>query len=246
VVTPFARGRLLRLAEHAPRLGAEAVLGRPGGVLAVIPHPDDESLAMGRLLAAARRAGRSLGVLLVTDGGASHRTSRLPRDRLARLRLRELREALRHLGGVDAFAALAHPDGAAPGEPDAGDLRAAEVVARVVGAGVVLTCWGRDPHVDHAATAAMAATLARHLGLPAPVEAPVWGRFTEAEPGPGRRLVRLRDEAHGAVKARAVAAHRSQMTPLVPGDPEGFVMAPETRAHFLEAPELFLLPEGAA
>ena len=243
-MTPLARGRLLQMARAAPALDAEAVLGPPGGVLAVIPHPDDESLAMGRLLAAARRAGRPLGVLLVTDGGASHRSVRLPREQLARLRLRELREALRHLGGADAVAALGHPDGAAPDEPGGADLRAAELVAGMVGARVVLTCWRRDPHVDHGAVARMAARLARRLGLPEPVEAPVWGRFTEAAPAPGQRLVRLRDGAHGPAKARAIAAHRSQMTPLVPGDPKGFVMDPATQAHFREADELFLMPDA--
>ena len=30
----------------------------PGGVLALVPHPDDESLAMGAAIATAARAGR--------------------------------------------------------------------------------------------------------------------------------------------------------------------------------------------
>ena len=43
-------------------------------------------------------------------------------------------------------------------------------------------------------------------------------------------------------KGRAIAAHRSQMTRLIPDDPDGFVMDPATQAHFRDGDELFLLP----
>lgn len=241
MVTPLARGRLLQLAPAAPVLELRDIAGDSGGLLAVIPHPDDESLAMGALLAALRAAGRPLVVVLLTDGGGSHDSARLGRPGLVRLRRRELREALRRLGGAAEVIALGHPDPGAPDRPSEAETARIAAAIRRHGLTRLITCWRGDPHVDHAAGALWSARLCRALGLPEPVEAPVWGRFVDTPPFAGQRLVRLNAPAFREAKSRAIAAHRSQMGPLVPDDPDGFVMTPETQAHFRNHAELFLL-----
>ncbi|RKJ98019.1 PIG-L family deacetylase, partial [Pseudoroseomonas wenyumeiae] len=82
-------------ADALPFAPLEQVLA-PGGLVVLAPHPDDESLGCGGLLAAAAQAGRAVAVVFVSDGGASHPRSR----RYPRLALRRLREA-------EALAALA-------------------------------------------------------------------------------------------------------------------------------------------
>ena len=55
------------------RVTSVAELVPPGSRLVVVaPHPDDEILGAGGLLAATARAGRDLLLVAVTDGQASH------------------------------------------------------------------------------------------------------------------------------------------------------------------------------
>src|SRR5580658_4941526 len=74
------------------------VLG-DGGLVVIAPHPDDESLACGGLIAEARAQGRLVRVVIVSDGTGSHPTSKTyPRARLRELRENEAREAVAELG----------------------------------------------------------------------------------------------------------------------------------------------------
>ena len=80
-------------------------LARSSPALVVAPHPDDESLGCGGLLARLGDAGVDVRAILVTDGAASHpRSTRY--DAAARRALRD-REWLR------ALACLGLRDGAA-------------------------------------------------------------------------------------------------------------------------------------
>ena len=242
MVTPLARGRLLVQADSAPVVGVDALCGgASGGVLALVPHPDDESLAMGAAIATAARAGRPVAVACVTTGNRSHRSTRCPPDRLARLRRRELRIASAHLGAICVIW-LGHDDQRAPPRFDDADSATLRAACGRLGVGAVWTCWRGDPHCDHNAVARAADDFCARAGLPPPVEAPVWGRFIDTAPVAGQ-LVRLAPSpAAASAKARAIAAHRSQMTGLIPDDPDGFVMDPATQAHFRDSDELFLLP----
>ena len=48
------------------------------------------------------------------------------------------------------------------------------------------------------------------------------------------------------LKARALARHATQMTPLIDDDPGGFVMPGEMQSHFIEHDELFVRRGAAA
>ena len=238
MVTPFRRGAVLGAPARRARL---ADIAGDGGILVLAPHPDDESLAMGAAIAMAAREGRGVQVVLLTDGGRSHHSTRLPADRLARLRARELREALRHLGVMRPAIRLGHPDQGAPERPTPAENARIGQAAAAIGATAIWTCWRHDPHPDHQRGARFAAAAAQQLGLPQPVEAPVWGRFTNA--APEGAVLRLQAPGWALARKRAaIAAHRSQMTRLIPDDPDGFVMDPATQAHFRDGDELFLLP----
>ena len=87
-------------------------LALPGPVWVVAPHPDDEALGCGALLAALAQARREVWALLLTDGGFSHPASQLyPRSRLSATRLAEWRAGLSVLGVPPARTAAHHHPG---------------------------------------------------------------------------------------------------------------------------------------
>ena len=70
---------------------------------------------------------------------------------------------------------------------------------------------------------------------------PVWGRVQT--PVAGASSIGLRcfqTAAFRDLKARAVAAHVSQMTGLIDDDPSGFRMPQNLAAHFVVADEIFI------
>jgi LmbE family N-acetylglucosaminyl deacetylase len=232
---------------------AEA-LGGDGPLLALAPHPDDESLGCGALLAACAAEGRPVHVVVVSDGRLSHPNSRShPPARLVALRQAEARAAVAELGLDPArdLSFLGLPDCGVP----AGGAELRDAVARLrrlvpFAPAVVLGPWRHDPHADHAATAAIAAALATECGARLRSYV-VWG-WAFVTPPPGFELGaepepegqplgwRYAAGAHLDAKRRAVAAHRSQTSPLITDDPAGFRLGPEALALFQQPEELVL------
>lgn len=251
-------GDWLRAAERDLPLvtDLDPLLGPAGGVLVLAPHPDDESLGCGGLLAACAAAGRPARVVVVSDGAGSHPGSRAwPPGRLVALRQAEARAAVAALGLDPAcdIAFLGLPDTAVPTEGPA-FAAAVDAVLRLAGPapGTVLATWRHDPHRDHAASFAIAAAVVRALPAGTRFYAyPVWGlAFAHPIPGfplpPEPRLpapprgLRLDIAQHLSAKRRAVAAHASQVTALVDDDPGGFVLPPAALALAVRPFELFL------
>src|SRR3978361_422658 len=70
-----------------------------GWCLILAPHPDDESLGCGGLIAGCCQPGRAPVVACLTDGGMSHPGSQTyHRERLVHLREAEMRAATSRLG----------------------------------------------------------------------------------------------------------------------------------------------------
>lgn len=253
----LAAGAWLRAAERdLPLTGdLDALLG-PGGALVVAPHPDDESLGCGGLLAACAEAGRPARVVVVSDGAGSHPNSRAwPRDRLAAQRQAETRAAIVELGldPVRDIGFLGLPDTAVPmAGPDFAAAVAALVAAAGPAPGTVLAAWPHDPHRDHTASFAIAAAALRHWPDGTRLFAyPVWG-LAFAHPIPGFPLppepilpapprgLRLDVARYLPAKRRAVAAHASQVSGLIADDPAGFRL-PQAALDLAFRPfELFL------
>ncbi len=235
--------------DEAPVVPLDALVGS-GGIVVVAPHPDDESLGCGGLVAAARKAGRAVGLIVVSDGCGSHTHSRLyPPAALRALRERETLDAAGMLGlapGDVRFLGL--PDA---GVPDAGPAAAAAadaVLACVeeVAASAVFVTWRHDPHCDHAAAAGIVDHARPRLGGVRVLAYPVWGRTLppDREVGAPGRLLRLDISAERERKHRAVLAHRSQTSDLIADDPGGFRL-PEAMIARLCGPFEGFIEEGA-
>jgi LmbE family N-acetylglucosaminyl deacetylase len=90
-------GLLAALPHHAPE-----ELRPAGRVVVVAPHPDDETLGAGGLMAEANRRRIPIHVVMVTDGGAAGD---------AEVRSRELRAAVTSLAPRARITELAFADG---------------------------------------------------------------------------------------------------------------------------------------
>ncbi len=218
-------------------------------VLILAPHPDDETLGCGGLIAAASAAGHPPFVLILTDGTGSHPRSRsYPSARLKAVREQEARSAVAILGlPASRIGFMGLRDTAAPmdgaGFDDA--VLAILSVAQEIGAVTIVAPWQHDPHCDHLAAHWMAVDAtarcgARHLAYP------IWGWTLPPEtilPGPAPHGMRLDIGAHLAAKGRAIAAHATQYSCLIDDDPEGFQLPPGLLNVFTRPYETFLLPD---
>lgn len=223
-----------------------------GATVVVAPHPDDESLGCGGLLALLVQDRNAVQVWVMTDGSKSHPASAsYPRDRLAALRERETLDALTLLGLSPASARfLRYRD---CGLPVAGTAAFDRAVARLhrllvaLAPDTLVVPWRRDPHCDHEATWALCR--AAIAGLPKPprwLEYPIWAWArpeSEVAPQGGEGAAwRLDISPHLARKERAIAQHRSQLGGLIDDDPGGFQLEPEMLANFTRSWELFIEP----
>lgn len=199
-------------------------------IVILVPHPDDEVLGCGLLIARLVRCGVRVTVIALTDGDASHPGSqRWPPAVLGRLRRAEMRRALRRLGaGRATVRFMCWHDGEVANE--ARQLRVA-ALCHAMGAGVILAASADDHHPDHKACFAIGAGVAGRLRLPL-ISYAVWSRLSEI----ARRRVFDRNLA---VKIWAVAAHRSQVSDYINDAPEGFRLSDAALKQFIGEPERY-------
>lgn len=217
----------LTAADQLPLADLPTLVG-DGGIVVVAPHPDDESLGCGGLIAEARRLGRAVRLVVVSDGCGSHTHSKAyPPERLRALREEETRQAVALLGLAAAdIRFLGLPDGHVPSAGPEAEA-AAEAVAEAAtacGASAVFVTWRHDPHCDHQASAAIVRLARPKLGVARLYEYPVWGWTLppDTDVGPAPEGYRLDVSGHRAAKTQAVYAHVSQTTDLIADDPQGF------------------------
>jgi LmbE family N-acetylglucosaminyl deacetylase len=182
----------------------------------VAPHPDDEVLAAGGLLALADGAV----VVGVSDGEASHPHSpTVTPAELAKRRQNERREALRRLrrsagGGPIQLVECHLPDGALAEH----ESRIADVLRAFLGPDRwCVAPWQRDGHPDHEAVGRAAEIACRQTGarlLSYPVWAWHWARPVDPEvPWQSATVLPLPLHVQSR-KATAIAAFPSQIQPL--------------------------------
>ncbi len=213
-------------------------------LVVIAPHPDDESLGCGALLARAFAGRGGAHVICMTDGSASHPNSQeWPPARLASCRRNELVSAVTKLGGTAA-------DVTWMGLPDA---KLYQCNPRSIAADlstIIDACDARhifvpaaeDHHEDHK-VAAEAADILRQIR---PdwfyYSYPVWCRWDD--PDFDRAVsafdpVRLDAPDWRAAKRDAIAAHRSQLGQVVRDDPSGFTLPAALVAKFVDGDEIF-------
>lgn len=233
--------RLATLPERAAEIFLDGK--RP---LILVPHPDDESLGCGGLIAASCKLGLEPIVIFLTDGAASHLGSpSFPPARLRDVRQAEARQALKLLGVPDANSYfLNYPDGKLPKPEEAGThlVDKLAIITRRGGCGVILTSWEEDPHCDHKAAARLGAFLAKKCGLDLWYYS-VWGwllppdAFVQAVPHSNGWRVPI--DSNLSLKRQAVAAHRSQLGLLIHDSEQAFVIPKTLLSVMLRRHEVF-------
>jgi len=221
-------------------------------LVVIAPHPDDDVLGCGALIA--RAAMRMpVQVVYVTDGAASHAGSAAyPPRRLADVREQEAMRALRRLGVAARPRFLRWADGTVP---FAGDVTAApllESLRATIPADrdvAVAAPWRRDPHGDHRAVASLVEAVMRERPRAVRIEYTVWlgilgGPDDAPRPDEGR-AIDIDSRPWLPAKRAALREHRSQLGRLITDAKESFELPAALIARALGPVERFILPAGA-
>jgi LmbE family N-acetylglucosaminyl deacetylase len=195
----------------SPIVTVDAMVPEGKRCVVVAPHPDDEVLPCGGLLAELAKRGRDILIIALTDGERSHRAgSHWSVDRLRLARPGETRRAVRHLGlDSSQILRLGLPDGGVDSQEVENHL------LRVIQPkDVLFTTWALDGHPDHEETSAGVAHAGRSVHAIV-IEMPIWG-WHWADPEdprfPWARIVRLPISASVLdQKRRAMAEFQSQL-----------------------------------
>ncbi len=232
-------GALMAAARASPCGSLKALTGG-GPIIVLAPHPDDETLGCGGLLAACAEAGIPAYVFLLTDGSLSHPGAR----GLFRLRFLETLRALRAIGlGPHALRTGGLRDGTALVDRD-GMRRAASQLARFavrINAKRLFVSWRHDPHPDHMA----AALVAERARVEAPrlrvIHYPIRGRSLPPETplNANWTATRLDIRRHLPRKRRAMACYKSQTSPLIATGALAFRFHRNEANAFLGPTEMF-------
>jgi LmbE family N-acetylglucosaminyl deacetylase len=127
-------------------------------MLIVVPHPDDETLAAGGLIAAQRARGVDITILAVTDGEHAYTDN----HGLAALRREEQTSALARLGvPADKIIRLSFTDSSVSQQEH---VLTAKLKTLVTSNTQLLAPWRGDFHPDHEACARAAQTVAHATG----------------------------------------------------------------------------------
>lgn len=208
----------------------------PSRVVVVAPHPDDEVLAVGGLLALLASAGAQVDVVAVTDGEASHPGGSLSPVELAAARVVETDRALALLGLAGRVTRLGLPDGGA----DELEEPVTDALALAPGQWL-LGPWVCDGHPDHEAVGRACARAAVRDGarlLAFPIWAWHWATPDEPSlPWDGARQVCL-PEAVRTAKAAALQAFVTQVSPLGPLPQDQPILPPHVLARFARPVEV--------
>ncbi|SNT06327.1 PIG-L deacetylase family protein [Rhodococcoides kyotonense] len=208
-------------------------------LVVVAPHPDDEILGVGGLMAVASAAGVPVTIVAVTDGGGSHEGSpTLSKEQLIAERPEESRRALEKLSVQADPIRLGIGDGAVADRED--DI--ADALADIAGSGAwCLTTWRGDRHPDHEATARACWKVASRTGIRV-VEYPVW-MWHWAKPDhpdvPWERARAVALDPHiQSAKHAAVQEFRTQIAPLSDHPADRAVLPPHVLDRLLRPYEV--------
>jgi N-acetylglucosamine malate deacetylase 1 len=201
--------------------------------LVIAPHPDDETLGAGALIAETARSGQLHGLVYLTDGTGSHPPGTAG---LARARQREAGHALHRLGGDRSMIDRLGWKDAHPHPRDSSEFRRA---AQRLGArlrdrriNAIAVSDVQEHHCDHVAAWDLArAAIRRARCRIALFSYHVWGT------APDKAVRRYHTRRMLPARRRhALRAHRSQLSPLF-GD--GFRL--DTRKQHMPASDCLTL-----
>ncbi len=174
--------------------------------LIVAPHPDDESLACGGLIAALREANVDVVVAAVTDGESAYDDG----VEIRRIRQAEQQLALKRLGGSAGDIVRFHL-------PDSGLGRVEQQVrekllSMIDGSTHVVAPWVHDFHPDHEVCGRAAQEAAKQTG--ASISFYLFWTFHQGSPSLLKDVELLNmplTELQQVLKSEAIRCHRSQL-----------------------------------
>jgi LmbE family N-acetylglucosaminyl deacetylase len=202
-------------------------------IVVISPHPDDESLGAGGLIAFQRKRGVPICIIAVTDGENAYGFNN---PQLRKTRQREQSRAVRELGlGESQLVRLGFTDSSLM--PAAEDI-AGHIAPYVTNRHHILAPWTGDFHPDHEACGRAAEKLARRIGARL-----TWYFFWTWHRGDPSLLKNVTMAAFPLsrdlreAKWRAIQAHRSQLEhpggqPILPEN----LLAPARRNFEVFAP----------
>jgi LmbE family N-acetylglucosaminyl deacetylase len=218
-------------------------------VLVIAPHPDDETLGCAGAIKLLRSLGKTVQILVMSDGTQSHPNSRkYPALALKYLREEETRCAMAVLGVENSnITFLQLRDGSVPSANSAGFNAATFQVQNHIGVidpKTIFAPWRCDPHPDHRATwQILQAALQKISLLPRVIEYPIWdwdpAQRQHSQQGFSKAW-RLDISTVIEAKKRAIAAYRSQTTDLIDDDPMGFCLTAQMLSNFTQPWEVYL------
>ncbi|MCD9028130.1 PIG-L family deacetylase [Luteimonas sp. BDR2-5] len=238
--TPESAWRRSPWLAALPMLDAGAWLAGIRRLVVVAPHPDDEALGAGGLIATARAAGLDVRVVSVTDGEACYPgVDAWPAARLRAARRRELARAMACLGVcAGAITSLDLGDGHVAAQ----ERVLSDALRPLLRSGDrVLTTWRGDGHPDHEACARGVERAAAACAADV-VQFPVWAWHwmspdVAVAPLPEAFRCRLPAAACSA-KAKALACFASQLRSDDPAVPP--ILPPHVLARFGRGFEVLL------
>jgi LmbE family N-acetylglucosaminyl deacetylase len=230
------------------------ILDLPGpggttGIVVVSPHPDDETLAVGGLLARAAALGIPVEVVLVTDGEASHPDSTIhTTERMAEIRSAEFQAALERLAPLARSQVLGVPDGGSGGHRETIEAAIERAVQGAGEAPLLVAPWRGDGHHDHRVAGEIAAAIAARSSIDL-AEYPIW-LWHWAEPEdpipPWSSAMRVPLDAPSLeAKRAALSVYVSQTEPLSPLPGDEAIVDSRHLEHFLRDDEVLFVTRAA-
>ncbi|MFN2361625.1 MAG: PIG-L deacetylase family protein [Marinobacter sp.] len=231
--------------RHPSRHGAIPI-STLGPVLITSPHPDDETLGCGGLIARCAEIACPVSVLSMTNGEGSHPGDTSWQEKLGDIRKREQHLALEALGlKKPDIISLALSDGGMEQLTGTMYARVVAVIQDVIQSRRISTVFVPaidDRHADHQQTARLLAEAVSTLSVAHFFSYQIWppeerpAQVTANEVG-----YRLNISDIVGVKRRAISMHRSQLAPIDSAHPEGFRMPQELLKEKLKAHESYAL-----
>jgi LmbE family N-acetylglucosaminyl deacetylase len=213
------------------------------GIAVLAPHPDDDILGCGALMAAAAAKGRDVYVIYLTDGGAS-RPDLTANERcdLVNCRRNEAIAGLYEIGIPKQNAIfIGAPDGQLYKSAEhckLATLKLHELIHQGYISSVFVTS-DTDGHSDHKAAYGLALGAIQHGHGVKLYAYPVSSRIDEFnQPEPISRFpIAFNGQAFLTRKRAALTCHKSQLEPIA--GTQGFILAPEIVDKMCDGLEYF-------
>ncbi len=236
--------------SNASFINRERLSADMGDLLVLVPHPDDESLGCGGLIALLKESGNSVTVLFVTSGSASHSSRTHPPSALSKMRELEAIRACSVLGvNLSDIHFLRAPDSKLEELTNSELLVLVGELMRIYEEGhfsAIALPWRRDPHPDHRVVNIIGEMFLKNISEELiKLEYPIWlwKNGTESDwPSNGETVpYKLDITPVFEKKWRAVKMHRTQLGEIIDDDPNGFVLTEELLEPFNNGTEYFFI-----